>query len=365
MKLKKEIFNHFVNSFGINTKRKLLLIESDDWGSIRMPSKKVYNSLIGSPIKVEDCAYSRYDSLETVKDFENLFNTLSSIKDYHDRTPIITSNFLVANPDFQRIRESNFSEYYYESLDQTYEKFNSGKVVSTIKNGIEQKYLNPQFHGREHLNIGMWMDLLKSNKIVQKAFDNNFFALSYANSNKIDKPYLAAFKEYYSKEGFNNIIDSGISMFHQIFGRNPDSFVAPVYIWDKKIEAHLSRRKFKSIQGLYYRYEYSNEKGSANKEFRFFQKKNEFGQVQLVRNCFFEPSTKANYDWIDKCLSEVKTAFMWKRPAIICTHRLNFMGSIDEKNQSRNLLAFEALLKQIIRNWPDVEFVTSSELTVV
>lgn len=39
--LKDTAKRHFLNLPGWHTRRKIVVIESDDWGSIRMPSKEV------------------------------------------------------------------------------------------------------------------------------------------------------------------------------------------------------------------------------------------------------------------------------------------------------------------------------------
>ena len=41
MKLKQIISHNLLNIPGWRTKRKLVVIESDDWGAIRMPSKEI------------------------------------------------------------------------------------------------------------------------------------------------------------------------------------------------------------------------------------------------------------------------------------------------------------------------------------
>lgn len=51
MKLKKQIFRNYINMFGLKTKQKIVVIESDDWGSIRMPNKKTYDKLQQRGIK--------------------------------------------------------------------------------------------------------------------------------------------------------------------------------------------------------------------------------------------------------------------------------------------------------------------------
>ena len=99
------------NLIGRRTNRKIVIIESDDWGSIRMPSKKIYNHLISSGIKVDECPYNRYDALESEVDLSNLFDVLTSIKDIKGNFPVVTANMVVANPDFERIKKSKFQKY--------------------------------------------------------------------------------------------------------------------------------------------------------------------------------------------------------------------------------------------------------------
>ena len=81
-----------------------------------------------------------------------------------------------------------------------------------------------------------------------------------------------------------------------------------------------------------------------------------------MRNCFFEPSTKPHADCVDECLHHVALAFRWGKAANICSHRVNYIGSIDEANTDRNLPAFGRLLQAIVKRWPDVEFVSSDQL---
>ena len=76
----------------------------------------------------------------------------------------------------------------------------------------------------------------------------------------------------------------------------------------------------------------------------------------------FEPSEKPNKDWVNSCLTEINRAFLWKHPAIICAHRVNFMGGMDVKNRDINLRLFKQLLLEIKKRWPNVEFMSSDKL---
>jgi hypothetical protein len=101
------------------------------------------------------------------------------------------------------------------------------------------------------------------------------------------------------------------------------------------------------------------------KHFRYIGKKNKWGQVFLTRNCFFEPSSwehSRNKDWVNDCLKEIEIAFKCFKPATISSHRVNYVGSLHPENRENGLKKLDLLLKEIIKRWPSVEFMTSEEL---
>ena len=61
-------------------------------------------------------------------------------------------------------------------------------------------------------------------------------------------------------------------------------------------------------------------------------------------------------------MKRIGIAFKWGKAANICAHRLNFIGSIDCTNTDRNLPEFKRLLQEIVKRWPDVEFISSDQL---
>ena len=60
------------NTIGWSTKRRLVILESDDWGSIRTRSKADYDSMLAKKIAVDRSNFTRYDSLESNDDLERL-----------------------------------------------------------------------------------------------------------------------------------------------------------------------------------------------------------------------------------------------------------------------------------------------------
>ncbi|MFN3873602.1 MAG: hypothetical protein ACK4R9_11450 [Ignavibacterium sp.] len=364
LKLKQSISSHLVNLPGWRTNRKIIVIESDDWGSIRMPSREVYNRLLSRGINVDKCPYNRYDSLASEDDLNALFEVLTKFKDSNGHHPIITANTIVANPDFEKIKASNYCEYHYEPFTKTLKRYPShSRSFALWQQGINNKLFWPQFHGREHLNVHRWLKFLRigSNETLT-AFDNELFGISTTITTEVRKSFLAAFEfdNFYELSWQKEMLADGLNLFFNIFEFKPKSFIAPNYIWHPGIEPVLLANGITFIQGNHK--QLIPHPPSLKKVNHYLGQKNYLGQIYLVRNCIFEPSLDQNKDFISSCLKQIKNAFFLKKPAIISSHRVNFIGFIDENNRKRNLRMFEELFRHILNKWPEIEFMTSDQL---
>lgn len=354
------------NYKGWSTNRKIVVIESDDWGSIRMPSKDVFNNLVNKNINVEKCPYNTFDNLANKDDLNPLFELINSFKDFKGNHPLITANFNLANPDFDRIKDSGFDKYFYEPFSDTLNRYYPNENILEIwKDGITNKLVFPQYHGREHVNVDLWLKLLKSgNKSILTAFENNVYGLSYITSNEISIPYLATliYENQISFENIKNNLIDGHKIFQRTFGFNSESFIAPVYSWSNEIESILNDIGVKYIQGGNYKKNYDFKTGKSIINKKLLGEKNKYNQCYLIRNCSFEPTINGKNKAVESCMQNIYNAFLMNKPAILTSHRLNFIGSLNEKNRIQNLELFSQLLKKILKKWPNVEFMSSAEL---
>lgn len=329
-----------------------------------MPSKEVYEELLKAGIRVDQCPYNRYDSLASEEDLEALFNVITKFRDKNGNHPVITANAIVANPDFEKIKNSGFSGYHFELFTKTLERYpkhsNSFKLW---KEGIENNLFLPQFHGREHLNIKRWLKQLQlGSEETMLAFENHLFGISTNITTEKRKSYLAAMDWddesdlVYHKE----FLSEGLDLFEDLFKYRSASYIATNYTWHPNIEPTLAEKGVRFIQGAGTQSK-PGLNGNTFIRHRLGQK-NSFGQTYLTRNCGFEPSLNEKKDWVSSCLNEIEIAFFWKKPAVISSHRVNYIGFIDESNRTRNLKQMDSLLKTILEKWPDVEFITSEQL---
>ena len=356
-----KLLRYISNIPGWRTNRKIVVIESDDWGSIRMPSKETLNALINSGVEVERNRYDHYDSLESNQDLESLFEVLSSFKDMHGSHPTITALCVVANPDFDKIRECEFKNYYYEPFTSTLNQYPAhDKVVNLWKEGFARKIFIPQFHGREHLNVQRWLrDLQSNNRDALLAFQHNIWGIS---TPLIPQGYQAAFDIDFDTdlEYHKVVIKEGMELFKELLGYPAEYFVPSNGPFNLTLEEILFNEGVKYIT-LNKNHKEPIGNGKFKTHYHYLGKRSSYGLIYFSRNAAFEPSDEGT-DWVDSCMSDVQISFRMKKPAVISTHRVNYIGFLDSANRVKGLTKLKELLTKILKIWPDIEFMTSVEL---
>jgi hypothetical protein len=361
------ILRNLSNIPGWRTKRKLVVFESDDWGSIRMPSKEAFDNLLKEGTDLlsdEGFIFNKYDSLATGDDLASLFEVLSSVKDISGRPAVYTPVAVVANPDFTKIRQYDFSEYFYEPFTETLKKYPGCENSLTLwKEGINNRLFMPQFHGREHLNVKVWMRALqKNNEKAMQAFNKGMWGISTANDPNVKVEFQAAF-DFIDPDDLKyhqEVIVTGLSLFEELFGYRATCFIPPNGPFSSKLEPVCSNEGIICLSVSKIQIEPLGN-GRTGKKFHWIGQKNNTGIIYVTRNCFFEPC-KPGRNWVDSCLNEISTAFRWHKPAVISSHRVNYIGALYKHNRDTGLAQLHLLLKNMLKVWPDAEFITTSEL---
>jgi hypothetical protein len=365
--LKTFVLKNILNIPGWRTDRKLLAFESDDWGSIRMPSNEVFENLSRAGIDLtsdDGYRYNKFDSLETYEDLTALFDVLCSVKDYTGRYAVFTPASIVANPDFTKIRQSDFQEYFYEPFTDTLKRYpHCGDSFALWREGIDKRLFVPQFHGREHLNICVWMRALRSAHYrTLLTFENGMWGISTANDPAIKVEFQAAY-DFIEPDDLmyqNEVIVSGLNLFEKLFGYRATYFVPPNSPFSTKLENVCFNQGIKYMFGSFIQTEPLGY-GKTGIRYHWLGQKRKSGLTYLTRNCLFEPD-QSGRDWVDNCLYEISVAFKLHKPAVVSTHRVNYIGALYKENRESGLKQLKSLLKIIIKTWPETEFITSAEL---
>ena len=365
MKLKTYISNHYTNFRSYSSKKKLVSIESDDWGATRMPCKKAFSHLVKEGVVKSNNPYAMFDSIALDDDWDGLYHVLNRHIDKNGHHPIFTLNVIVANPDFEKIYNSGYQKYSYEHFIKTCIRQNgSENYENYLNDGIKNGFICPQLHGREHVHVNRWLRELKNgNKKFLKAFELKSYFVELDSLILNNKSIFAAFDYDDPNELIQHkeILKEATNIFEEYFGSTSKSIIFPNYIWSKE-QAHFAKELgVEFIQGT--KFQNIPKAGIGYKrKFRFSGQNNGCDQINLVRNCFFEPSSSRNHNTVQNCLKEIDISFRHQTPAIISSHRLNYIGRLNEKNRNYNLKLLNELLSEILKKWPDVEFVSSQDL---
>ena len=354
------------NLRGWKTRRKLLVIESDDWGAIRMPSRKSWERLLASGIRVDRSRYDSLDCLEDRDDLQALLNVIVAHRDASGRSATFTFNTVMGNPDFPAIERDSFEHFHHQHLFESYRHYHGQDLEDDWRNAMEGGLIRPQFHAREHLNSPLWMaDLRAGHQEARLAFHEGFYGLKTCTGSPRQQNYLAAHwpdtPDRLVKIG--QILDDGLNQFKHTFGFDSVTFVGCNYVWPEAIEFQLGERGVMLLQTQRGHSQPDPCKGGLIRVRRHHTgQKNQYGQRYGVRNVLFEPYLDENIDWAGRALEEISQAFRLNRPAVICSHRINYVGGMDMAHRDRSLKHLDRLLTSVQQRWPQVEYITSVRL---
>jgi len=348
------------------TDDKIVIIESDDWGSIRTSTPEAYARLLKHGYNLHASKYS-LDTLETNDDLMELFGILAKQLDSKGNPACFTANMIMANPDFDRIQATGFEEYYFESVQNTLSRDLTRNQVQRLWSvGLKSGLFYCQLHARDHLRYWEWLRDLKLNKPEAiETFQYRMCGVPLACSKSYTSYYLPVYvdEEIFAREKIDQrkLIEDGFNLFEKEFNMKSLSTVAPGIGWTDSTEKVWRNRGVKYLQGGYlqehhtinhvkYFPHYLGEKSPNNEMF------------YLVRNCYFEPSDSKDNDYWKSTLRQIEIAFRRKTPAIISSHRVNYIGSISESNREKSLKQLDLLLGAIVRQWPNVIFENTVQL---
>lgn len=366
--MKNTINNYLKNILGWRTKRKIVVFSVDDYGNVRLDSKKARENLDKAGLKVLS-RFDAYDTLETKDDLTALFDVLSSVRDINGNKAVFTAFSVPVNIDFEEMERNRYSEYKYELLPKTYEKLSNkdSKAYNGAwelwKEGMEKKILHAEFHGREHFNLKVFNEKLKNkDKEIIESLKNRSL-ISISDTGYLTVSFSGAFKFWNFEENnnFEDIIISGLNEFEKVFGYRAKHFNAPGGTEHPAIHQYLKIGGIKYLDTPFIKSEHHG-KAKFKRVLNYTGKMNKYGQIFQVRNCVFEPTEERGFNWVNYTFKQVEAAFNLRRPAIISTHRVNFSGYIDESNRKKGLKSLKELLYIIIRKYGNVEFMTSNEL---
>ncbi len=362
--LKHRLSCNIKNSLGWTSSRKIVVFSVDDYGNVRIASRKARERLKKVGLNLDKNRFDQYDTLETAEDLELLFDVLQSVKDKHQHPAIFTPYTLPANIDFEAMMDSNGETYHYQLLTETFKSIPGHENSWSLwQQGMNNKIFLPQFHGREHVNIKLLKTWLRENNPLVRACleERSWAGLDFTRLAYISYVESFSFDTMDEQKELINIAQDGANVFEKVFGYRASAFTAPGAPAHRYLEENLLNYGIKYIDTPLLKNEHQGH-GIYKKRINILGSSTSAGQFFLQRNAVFEPLLDKRIDWVDRCMAEIEIAFKWNKPANISSHRVNFCGKIDSKVRSTGLKELKRLLQSIVKQWPEVEFMATNEL---
>ncbi len=369
MKLKRIMIENLKHVRGWRTGARIIVLSVDDYGNVRLDSNQARKALDKAGVNRELSRFDRFDTLETRDDLEALYETLESVQDRNGRHAVLTPFSVPCNFNFEEMAVEQYARYISEDLPQTFQKLSqlqSGAYKGTWdlwREGIAQGLMKPQFHGREHFNLRILEEKLadRDHEVLTALKNRSYTSISSGRHATISVMAAFDFWGFEETSAFDSIIRDGLARFESVFGYRARHFNAPAGREHPVIHRVLRDKGVCYLDAPFVTSEHQG-RGRSKYVVNFTGKRSALGQIFIVRNVVFEPTNSRSFDSVGNALRQIETAFRWKCPAVVSSHRVNFCGHIDESNRKYGLNALQELLKTIVKRWPDVSFMSADEL---
>ena len=347
------------------TASRAVVFESDDWGMARMPSRRAYEKLAAEGT-IDIANPFNKCSRERIEDLDMLFDVLAGCRDQEGRPAALTANFITANPDFDSIERSRYRHYYWTGIDDNRGHDSSQAVLlDKYREGMVRGLFHPQYHGRDHFSAEAWLRALRNRDAAAiSGFRQRVVLAGYSRflpSEYVD--YSPQTLRPLSYTAIDAKVEGGTRVFQRAFGLRSLTSIAPFYLWSDLVEGCLFNWGVRCMQGASHCLDASDGSGRVRPKQGLLGQRSSSGMSYLVRNCRFEPAQDGQAA-VAQCLRQIASAFARGYPAIIDTHRVNYVGVVDPAMRDTNLVLLRDLLRAVLRMFPSLRFTTSSELAI-
>lgn len=341
--------------------RKLIAIESDDWGMTGIRDAEAYASLSVRGVRVDESPWSAY-TLETTEDLDRLFTLLQGHRDALNGPAVFTANFILTNPDYHQIASSGFQEYHYIPVRYGLPgRWQRKHLFPKYMDGIQKKVFYPAFHGREHFNADLWLGLLQHNDPTAHALFGEEVVFGCRDLwRKIQGPYFVPPDGFRDSLAQLAVISDGIRLFREMFGFAPRSTIAPGYLWNRMTEKIWAAHGIEIIQAGNRQHMGVSPGGiTLRGPERPMGAVNRDNLMYLARNVDFEPW---RYDMpLSQYMNEIDYLLGLGSPVVISTHSINYISGI-RIHPDAHLAKLDSLLSHILQRHPDILFVHDGQL---
>jgi hypothetical protein len=314
-------------------KHPVLIIESDDWGA--------------GPVEQADA-------------LKQISHLLEKFADRDRRRPVMTLGMILAVADGEKTLSSG--DYHRQQISSR----THGPLLNAIKSGIESGVFSLQLHGMEHY----WPPALLLASKTDKTVMDWLAHAPQLSTEELPSPLQSRWVDasilpsrHLSANAVQLAAKEEVAAFQQIFGTVPRVAVPPTFIWTEDVEKAWAAAGVTVVITPGNRFESRDESGRPAGNGRAIhngQSSENNRIVYLVRDDYFEPSLGHT---AVQAIGRLSAKTRLGRPTLYEMHRFNFLGS--EKKRNRALEELECLLGEVLKQYPDLAFLSSIELATI
>jgi hypothetical protein len=307
---------------------------------------------------------------------ETLFQVLEQYRDSHGHHPAFQAGYVTGNPDYDRMKSEDFREYHPLFLPDFPMMWQRGEVIAKACEGMERGVWQPVFHGASHFNASRWLQRLATDADTRRSAEDGCF-LGDGTSGDFE------FGPETDRAFIHVLIREGLAAFRRSFGFAPAAAIFPAYYWPHEAEEVLVREGVTILHGKNCHicqqdaierirgklYNLLGMKDSAKVwQIATGDYRPDIGLRYLARNVFFEPYLESSWhkrqpkETIAAAIAAVENAWDRGEPAVVITHRINYVGLHGETGRSLDCL--DGLLRALTARY-DVRFISDVEAAAV
>lgn len=312
-------------------RRPVLIVESDDWGP-------------GPPLHGERVM--------------RLADTLARHRDGSGQPALMSLGVVLAVPDGAAMGAGDLQDYRRLELDDP----RCAGVLEAMRQGATEGVFALQLHGMEHywppaLLRAAQHDARLRAWLLEQAFPAYEDLPPPLQSRWVDGAQLPS--GALDADSIGRAVREETRAFQRIFQAPARVAVPPTFVWTRAVETAWMAAGIEVIITPGRRYTGRDAAGQPAGAEASLHNGQAAGPMALylVRDIYFEP---LRGHAPARVLEEARARFRLGRPALLETHRSNFVGT--ETDFEHSLAQLDTLLGQALRDWPELRFLSPEAL---
>lgn len=328
------------------SKHKVVVFESDDWGLCAwMRDNIARERLTEKGYDVSGVEFK--DTLETASELYDLYAVLEAHRDRLGRRAVFTPNYVLSNPDYDAIKKNKYKTYtgipITKGFSQGWNEADKRRdLLKVWWEGIKRHVLSPEYHGLIHMSNQTWLEGLRAGDTkLRDFFEEQMFVSSKAYDIRSEYALKIDPSQHVPVSIQESLISEGKKIFYDAFGYYPHTAIAPHYLWDENTEVALYNQGIKYLQGTVYH---------NNRYYAMGEKHNFMTYLIRLIDLDYYGGENPECDF-NHAFEQVNLAWKHGLPAIVSTHRLNYVGGIDPNMHISGINQLHRLLTEIERDF--------------